>query len=74
VRDSQDSIRVTLAEMAIHVEMEPKRLPSIDRHDTQKRHLATHSTSKYLIQNCSYLKEMQGQKMGQRLKEKPSND
>ena len=34
----------------------------------------THTSSKFLTQNCSCLKEMQRQKMKQRLKEIPSSD
>jgi hypothetical protein len=52
VRGSQDPMGMTLAEMPNSGEMETKEL----------RNGATHLSSKFLTQNCSYLKEMQGQK------------
>jgi hypothetical protein len=53
---------VTLAEMTNSREWNQKRPPPEVRQDHHWRNWDTNPPSKFLTQNCSYLKEMQGQK------------
>ena len=59
LKGSQNPMEMTLAKMLNSGEMKPKE--NISRHESHLRHGATHS-SKFLTQNFSCLKEMEGQK------------
>jgi hypothetical protein len=60
-------MRMTLAEMPNSRKIEPEKTPPVDRHGYPP-------ISIFLTQNCSCLKETQGGKEEQRLKESPSRD
>jgi hypothetical protein len=62
MRDSQDSMLVTLAKILNSLEMELEIPPSVNRQTLQWRNWDTNLPSKFLTQNCFLLKEMQGQK------------
>ena len=49
-------------------------LPPVDRQGLKQRDRVTNPQSKFLTQNCSCLKELQGQKMEKRLREKRFSD
>jgi hypothetical protein len=64
VRGSQDSMQVVLAKMPNSAVdwWNLKRPPPVDRQAPQWRDRVTNLPSKFLTQNCSCLKEQQGQK------------
>ena len=62
VRDSQDTLGVTLAQMPKIGRRNLKSLPPVDRQGLKWRDRVTNLQSKILTQNCSCLKELQGQK------------
>jgi hypothetical protein len=66
---------MTLAEMPNRRgDMNLKRPPPVTRQDPQGRNRDTNPPTKCLTQNCSSLKEIQVQKMEQRMKEWPTSD
>jgi hypothetical protein len=73
-RASQDPMRMTIAE-TLHKGNENLWRPYlVVRHGPLIERLGHPPISKILIQNCSCLKEIQGQKVEQRLKERASRD
>jgi hypothetical protein len=73
MRDSQDSMGGTLDEMPNSVESELKESTS-SRQSLKRRDGVTNSQSEFLTQNCSFLKELQGQKMEKKPRERRSSD
>jgi hypothetical protein len=62
VSKSQDSMQVILAKMPNSGRGNSKSPPSINRQGPKWRNKDTNPQLKFLTQNCSCLKEMQGQK------------
>jgi hypothetical protein len=69
-RASQDPMGMTLAEIPCKREEEPVEV----RHNPPVERWGHLPISKILTQNCSCLKEIQGQRVEQRLKERPSRN
>ena len=73
VRDSQDSVRMTLVKMPTLGRWNLKKQPPVKRQSPLWRDGDINPPSKILAQNCFFLKEMQGPIHG-RLKERAISD